>query len=101
MLFAEEDLDAILQLAEGDPLQRIRMKIDLAASFFQDEAVLLLGKELADHTAMRRHGWQADLGLRTFFPILADFDTDGLKCRPNSFLESLVFLSGRQGVAPR
>jgi hypothetical protein len=50
---------------------------------------------------MGRYGRQAHFDLRAFLPILAKFDTDGIERRPDGFLECLVFLSGRQGVAPR
>ena len=77
------------------------MKVHLAAPFFEDEAIAPFREQFADHAAMRRHRRQAYFRLGAFVSLLADFVSDVLKCRPSGFVERLVFLSGRQGVAPR
>ncbi len=79
-------------------LQCIRMEIDLAASLFENEAIPLIQEQLRYDAAMWRPGRKAHLGLREFFAILAEFDTNGLKCRTNRFLEGLAFLASCQGM---
>jgi hypothetical protein len=50
---------------------------------------------------MRGDRRKADLCLRSFFSVLAEFDGDGMERGPDGFFEGLVFLASRQCMATR
>src|SRR5262249_11072911 len=97
----EDDVSPVIQFFEREALQRVFVKVHLAAAFLEDESVSLLRKQLADHTSKWRDRRRAHLGATLPFAVLAELDGYGVEGGSDSLFERLVFLAGRWGLATR
>ena len=96
----EGDVSPVSQFTKRETLQRVFVKVHLAAALLEDEAVSFYWEQFADHAAQWRDRRRAHLGATTFLVVFAEFDGHGVEGGSDSFFERLVFLPGRHGLAP-
>ena len=97
----EGDVSPVSQFTKRKTLQRVFVKVHLAAAFLEDEAISFYWEQFADHAAQWRDRRCPHLGATTFLVVLAEFDGHGVEGSSDGFFERLVFLTGRHGLAAR
>jgi hypothetical protein len=97
----EGDVSPVSQFIKRETLQRVFVKVHLAAALLEDEAVSFYWEQFADHAAQWRDRRRAHLGATTFLVVLAEFDSHGVEGGSDGFFERLIFLAGGHGLAAR
>ena len=94
----EGDVSSVIQFFEREALQRVFVKLHLAASFLEDESVSLLREQFADHASKWKDRGCAYFSARPPLAVLAEYDGHRVEGCSDSLSEGLVFFARRHGL---